>query len=235
MAAAAQFVRETEPDALFQLAPYSPGPLSHQTIHLLAHLLLNGPDMEILVAEGAPLEQSGFPVGPTIVKLDKAFPSVVQAAQRKAQWLAFFERAESQTLDLSRIAIEGGRLGAGTRLRSEELPHGALYGEKAGASLFLVTGRPLEDHEVARALDHTHTSRAHVVQPEDYKHLFVGLTRENGEDFALGIVQSIDFNTLEATLLSDAVPPAPARLLRLGSIKVTKDGPEPHETKHWTL
>ncbi len=236
IAAAAEFRTLAGPGALYQLPPYQPSPLAHQTVHLLARLLLQSdPEPEILVAEGTPIEQAGFPIGPKAVTLENAFPTLVSSAQRKAQWLAFFERAESQTLQLDRLVIEGGRLGAGRRLKPTELPAGAIYAELAGPSLFLVADGPLSDEAVSRALDHVGAARAHVVHPSDYAGLFVGLARESGEDFALGVLQSINFESMVATLLSDAVPPAPARLLRLGSLKITPNGPEAHEIKPWSL
>lgn len=232
---AVTLAKKAGPDAIFQFAPYRPSPLAHQTLHILCQLLLAEHPGEILIAEGTPCTTSGFPVGPQIVATEAAFPTVVQAAQRRAQWIAFFERAELQEVDLKRVAIVGGRLGSGEPLPLNALPKGAAHGERTGSGLFLIARDPLDDNAVTHALDHFHLARVHIAQAEDYANLFVGFTRENGEDFALGVIESIDFERMVAKVISDAVPPAPVRILKLGSIKVTSDGVLQPEIKPWSL
>src|SRR5262249_27431054 len=104
-----------------------------------------------------------------------------------------------------------------------------------GGTLLLLSNEEPSDQSVARALDVFHCGRVHVVHPESYDNLLCSFARESGEDFGTGIVQKIDFETKTATILCDAVPPAPIRILKLGGLRVDPSGRELGEVRPWQV
>lgn len=194
---------------------------------------------EVLIAAGTDMDQAGFPVGPSEIEIDKAFPPLVQQAQRKAQWLRMFEGCEKHVVDLRKVSIEGARLGTGHRLSSDErqkaqLNH-SLYAERAGGTLFVISDVDTEESDVAAALDFTGCTRAHFVAPGMYRNLLCSFARQSGEDFGIGIITDIDWQSMRAHALCSAVPPAPLRILRMGALRVDSNGRELGEVRAWQV
>jgi hypothetical protein len=222
-------------ELVIQMFGYRPTPVLRQT--LLLALQLIKPD-EILIAAGTAIDTDGFPIGPEEILLDKAFPHIVQVAQRKAQWLSLIERCESHTIDLRSTTVEGGRLGSGTPMDEYQKTKLDLHNshvEVAGSTLFVVTDSIYDDEVVARALDTTHTTRAHFIAPAIYNGLLCAFSKSSGQDFGFGYVDHIDFINLRASIFSTAVPPVPVRILRLGSLRIDRKGNELSELKPWQV
>ena len=233
---ASQAIEMAPDDLVVQLFPYRPLPLLRHVTVLIAQLLR---PTEILVAKGTDLEQSGFPVGPSEVEIESAFPPLVQIAQRKAQWLRLFEGCQKHGFDLRKVSIEGVRLGTGTRLTNEERQKAQLkdvvYAERAGGTLFAVTDVDVEESDVASALDFTGCTRAQFVAPGLYRNLLCSFAKQSGEDFGMGILTDIDWESLRAYALSTAIPPAPIRILRIGALRVDSNGRELGEVRPWQV
>jgi polynucleotide 5'-kinase involved in rRNA processing len=231
-----QAIEMAPDDLVVQLFPYRPLPLLRHVTVLIAQLLR---PTEILVAKGTDLEQSGFPVGPSEVEIESAFPPLVQIAQRKAQWLRLFEGCQKHGFDLRKVSIEGVRLGTGTRLTNEERQKAQLkdvvYAERAGGTLFAVTDVDVEESDVASALDFTGCTRAQFVAPGLYRNLLCSFAKQSGEDFGMGILTDIDWESLRAYALSTAIPPAPIRILRIGALRVDSNGRELGEVRPWQV
>ena len=232
----AQALESYPDDLIVQLFPYRSMPLLRQVTLLIAQLLR---PTEILIAEGTEIEQAGFPVGPSEVTIDKAYPPLVQLAQRKALWLRMFENCVNHSIDLRKVSIEGARLGTGTRLTNEErqkaqLKH-SVYAERSGATLFVVSDMETEESDVAAALDFTGCTRAHFVAPGMYRNLLCSFARQSGEDFGMGILTEIDWQSMRAQALCSAVPPAPLRILRIGALRVDSNGRELGEVRAWQV
>lgn len=236
VAALAHMLREAGPDVIVQFFPIRNAPLIRQVTSLCAQLLQ--PE-EILAPLGAGLDLEGYPVGPEEVAIEEAFPAMVQQAQRKAQWLKLVESCSDHQVDLKRVSIEGARLGSGQPLHPDLLAKaglaGALHAEVAGGTLLLVTPEEPEDHLMARALDLFHASRASVVDPGAYDNLLCSFARQDGEDFGVGMIRSIDFAAGLAHISCTAVPPAPVRILRIGGLRVDAAGRELGEAKPWQV
>jgi hypothetical protein len=232
----AEMLPQAGDDALIQLFPYRPSPMLRHLVMLAAQL---AKPSEILVASGTPIDQGGFPVGPVEVELEAAFPPMVQAAQRKAQWLKLLEQCAEHQIRLTQVTFEGTRLGSGTRVDERELSSlglgGALHAEVCGSTLLLVATDEPEEATVSRVLDALHASRVHILHPDDLVDLLCSFSRQDGEDFGIGIVRCVDFATGQARVVSTAVPPAPIRILRLGAIRVDGLGNETGELKPWQV
>jgi polynucleotide 5'-kinase involved in rRNA processing len=236
IAAAAQALQHAGDDLLIQTFAYRPSPVVRHTLAVLAQLIR--PD-RILVAEGAELDQSGFPVGPEPVELERALPPMVQHAQRKAQWLKLLEECERHTVDLRRVSVEGARLGSGIALSPDQRKAGclaaAVHAEVTGSTLFVITDADMEESEVSRALDFAGCSKAIFAEAGAYRNLFCSFANQEGEDFGYGILLDIDWRSMRAQVLSTAVPPAPVRVLRIGSLRVDSEGRELGETRPWQV
>lgn len=235
VAGLAQMLSAASADAIVQLFPHRNTPLMRQVTMMCAQLAAPA---EIFTPKGADLDLEGLPVGPEEVEIEAAFPPIVQQAQRKAQWMKLIENCSPHKVDLRYVAIEGTRLGSGRRIHSEQLANVGLDGQHAevsGGTLLLIAETEPDDHVLGRALDIFHASRA-IVQPASaYDHLLCSFARQEGEDFGFGIIENIDFANGVAQVRCTAVPPAPVRILRIGSLRVDPNGNEVGETKPWQV
>ena len=225
--ALAEALRNADNDIIVQAFTYRPNHLLRQTLLLVAQCLR--PD-SILVPYGLELDLNGFPVGPETVSLAEAFPKVVQQAQRKAHWMKMLEECQPQAVSLQNVTVEGTRLGSGRALTETEVQKlgvdDVLYVEKTGTTLLIVSASEVDEHRVSRVLDQTGCTKAIFADPKLYSDLLCSFARESGEDIGFGILHSLDFRTRTATCLCSAVPPAPVRILRLGSQRVDEAGNE---------
>lgn len=193
---------------------------------------------EILVPDGTDFEGAGWPVGPQRVVLEPPFHDLVRSAQRRARWIELIEQAMPHEVPLDRISIEGLRLGSGIEVPAATLARtsleGALYGESFGATALIVARHELSPDQMALALDLTHAATATVIAPEAYSGLLCSFADQEGEDFGMGMLQSIDFERRVAIARCTAVPPAPVRILRVGSLRIDDTGQELGEIKPWS-
>jgi polynucleotide 5'-kinase involved in rRNA processing len=84
---------------------------------------------------------------------------------------------------------------------------------------------------LARTLDIAGCTRAQVASPEDYNGVLCSFCRDSGEEFGFGFIREIDWEAQSAEILSTAIPPAPIRLLRVGSLRIDDRGRELGEAK----
>ncbi len=217
-------------DAIIQMPSFRASPLMRQFLLLAAELVQ---PQEILVKKGLALDQQGFPVGPSEVELETGFQDVVRHAQRKALWIKLIENGEDHELELSSITIDGTRLGSGQRMA--KMPIEAQYMEICGATLLIVAEKHPEDRDLARALDSSHCSRVHVVEPMAYNGLLCSFARQSGEDFGMGVIKEIDFVAGIIKARCTAVAPAPVRILRIGGLQLDMAGHEIGEVKPWQV
>ncbi|MGV3615831.1 MAG: hypothetical protein ACO1SV_10900 [Fimbriimonas sp.] len=231
IAALAQMLPRLADDALVQLFAYRSAPTLRQTLQLVVDLVR--PDA-VVAAKGTVL-----PIRATEIELEKNFTPNVQAAQRKAQWLKLREQCEMHEVDLKAVGIDGLRLMSGVILNpavrsAAGLGH-ALHAERQGNTLFVVAPYDPEEAEIGYALDAVGCSRAVFAHPESYAGLLCGFARNQGEDFGTGFIETIDWEGLRATVVCDAVAPAPLQTLRVGSLRVDANGNERGEVRPWLV
>ncbi len=228
-AASAALLRSAKNDPVVLTFPLRPSPVLRQLALGIAHVLQ---PKTVLVPESTRLERQPWPVGAETVPLPEELPPLVQQAQRRARWLELIENCATHELDLSNVAIEGARLGSGTRLRHDDFPD---YAEISGGVLHVVTDRNIEENEVRRAMDLTHATRLSLVDPLAYNGLVCSFAHENGEDFGLGYVQSVNPLQEQAVVMCQAVVPAPVRILKIGLINIADTGKENLAANLWTV
>ena len=217
-------------DVVIVLPSYRPTPVLRQTFLHCAQMIQ--PD-EIWVTPGEAETIRGWPIGPSVLENHPQLPIIVSTAQRKARWLKLFEEATTQTITIEDVSLEGSRIGSGVKV--DDLPEGILYAESCGATLFVICDQEPEDAPVARMMSIAQAERLVIAQPKAYENLLCSFARQNGEDFAIGVIESIDFSAGTVQVMCTAVPPAPVRILRLGSLRVDKNGNELPEIPAWSI
>jgi hypothetical protein len=223
-------------DALIVVPGYRSSPLLRDIFLRAAQV---AKPEEILVDAKLDLGLSCWPVGPSIIELALTYPEIVIQAQRKAQWLKLFEASTEQQIDLRACCIQGARLGSGVQFSHEErLRFGmedAQYAELCGNVLLVITRSSYGSERVGKLLDVTHAIRAVVLHPEAYSNLLCSLARQNGEDFAMGLLTGIDFEAMTASVLTNAVPPAPAKILKIGHLRLDRRAVEGEVVAPWSI
>lgn len=236
LVALVELMREAPQDLLIQLFPYRPSPLLRQLALQCAQLIQ---PQRIVLTEDVAIDRRGWPVGPEVIEAPKGYPPMVRHAQRKARWLKLFEECDQHEVRLRDIAIEGARVGSGTEIDRNQFGKLSLENahriEVCGSSLLVITEEYPHDGQIARALDVTHCSKAHVVNASSYQHLVCSFADDTGAEFGFGVIDRIDFNTEIAYVRSTAVSGTPIRILKLGGLKVDPDGRELGEAKPWEV
>lgn len=180
-----------------------------------------------------------WPVEAELVELPRKATAEVQNSLRRAQWLRFFQRCQPQDFALPAIQFLGSRLGSGSTLTQEDRSaiglFGPLHAEVCGAMLLLVCEDGIDDHDLARALDRTHTHQAQIVQPSSFDSLLCDLLDHEWQSLGSGIIESIDFAEGRIGVLAQSMPPAPCAAIRLGSLRVDRSGIEIGEVRFSSL
>ncbi|MBX3118046.1 MAG: hypothetical protein KF784_03205 [Fimbriimonadaceae bacterium] len=231
-----ELLQDTPEDLTIQLFPYRPSPLLRQLTLQIAQILQ---PKHVLITDDLAIDTRGWPVGPEVIPAPKGYPPMVRHAQRKARWLKLLEDCEPHQLRMRDIAIEGARLGSGTEL--DRAQYGKLSLDNAhrievcGTSLLVITDEYPNDGQIARALDITHCSKAHVVNTSSYENLVCTFADDSGAEFGFGMIEKLDFKAEIARIRATAEPGTPVRLLKLGGLKVDLEGRELGEAKPWEV
>lgn len=208
-------------------------PLSRQVLQLIGQVY--GPN-RILIDVEAQLPISGWPVPAEGVHLER-ISSFAQETQRKAQWLALFERCQRHEVQLSECSFQGCRLGSGQPVTEQFILQGAsnvLYAELQGQTLFAVETEATDERKVTRLLDDFHASKWVSTSPDAYADLFCACARSDGEDLGYGRIESIDFESRVAVIWSEVVAGTPIPLVKVGTLRVDADGREHEELGAWS-
>lgn len=222
LVAAYEAIRLFPNDLIVQCFGYRRSPLMR---HILTELVsITRPD-EIVIAENTDVEIVG-----ERVECEATLPSV-RAATRKAHWMKLLGESQEHEVDLRRVSVQGGRLGSGVPVQVDF----AAYAERCGSGLFVVAEEEPKDSDLTLALDANLCSRATIAAPNQFENLYVSFARANGEDFGLGFIQRIDWSARVATVMGNAVLPAPVKILRLGSLRVAPEGIELGELRPWQV
>lgn len=216
------------PDPLVQLFPLSPSPVLRQLAVHCAQLM--EPD-RILMPLGSPFYEWGWPVGPEDVSLEAPLPSVVHDAQRKARWIDLWDSGDLHEVDWAAVHTEGMRLGSGRPVTP--LPPGA-WAEVFGDLLLILAGPEWSDGETEKLMLQTGASRALLPRPADYEGLVCAFAEQDGNDFAMGVIQSVDLMRRRLMIRSKAVLESPIRILKTGTLRINRAGAEAGEAKLWS-
>ncbi|MCW5938690.1 MAG: hypothetical protein KF884_05915 [Fimbriimonadaceae bacterium] len=184
----------------------------------------------VLAPAGSGLHEWPWPVGAEEIDLPHELPPLVREAQRRAQWMALLDRSTPHTVRLGEVALIGARLGSGRRV---ETP--LAWAEVAGATLHMVADRELDDGVVASLMDAVHADKASHAKPGDYSRLICSFAHQDGEDFALGVIEALDLKGETLIVRSEAVAGAAPSMVKLGLMRIDNSGRELPPIRPWSL
>jgi hypothetical protein len=199
--------------------------------HLQAQIARLLAPAAILSPEGLVPESAVWPIGPELVEPAKPFPDMVVQAQRRARWLELWKAGREHVIDLGAVALEGARLGSGQVLSSPGEP----WRERLGATLTAAQPQEPTPEQAARLMQDHLASRLHHIDPADYEGLLCSLARQDGEDFSMGVIQRMDLEARRAVIWADAEPEPAVRILRIGTLRLSRDGIEAESIRPWTV
>ncbi|MFN8220215.1 MAG: hypothetical protein U0S12_08820 [Fimbriimonadales bacterium] len=110
----------------------------------------------------------------------------------------------------------------------------AQHAEICGSTLFAVYDEEPPEPMVARLLDAVHAKRAVFAAPHACRGCFAASPGRAARTLPSG-QQDIDFKSGEIVINSPAVPQAPVRILRIGSLRIDASGNEIEELRAWQV
>ena len=155
-----------------------------------------------------------------------------RAARRQRKLGAYFAGAKQVEVSWEETPIENSPWTAGEAVpghirayAEERLGCEVLHAERQGDGLVVIAAREA-DRNGLRALGEGFEGTARAIAVGALEHLLVGLLGENGETLGLGILEGVDFPRHRLTILTPVGEPGRARGLRLGAIRLARDGTE---------
>ncbi|MCJ7822804.1 MAG: hypothetical protein MUQ26_07005 [Armatimonadetes bacterium] len=153
-----------------------------------------------------------------------------RAARRQRKFAACLAEAKTIEVSWDDAPAENGPWTSGdpvpghVRAYAEErLACEVLYAARRGDGISLVvSGRA--DPAGLRALGEGFGGNASAVDVSALQHLLVGVLGDSGQTLALGILEETDFRRRRSSIFTPLDDPSAARGLRLGSIRIARDG-----------
>lgn len=162
-----------------------------------------------------------------------------RATRRSARFLSALAGAETVTLSLDEVALQGTLLGAGTPLPhhllqflSQSLRRPVLHAERGAAGLYVVVnGERWEASGVAAIESHFHLRSLTIVAAQKFAHLLVGLVGTSGALLGLGLIERADFARRTLSVLTPCRKPRAVVQVWLGGLRLRPDGRELGEVR----
>ncbi|MBS1704227.1 MAG: hypothetical protein JST40_00020 [Armatimonadetes bacterium] len=215
---------------------YRPQPVLRQ---LLEGVVTLCQPTKILIPESVDYGYDLWPIGPEEIALPQAFPDLVRTAQRRARWIELLENSTDHELDLSQVKLTGARIGSGKVIAVSGLSQlgfeDILWAEVLGGIGLVVIRKPIDEERISELLNYLHVSRVQFVEPNAYSGRLCSFARADGEDFAMGVIEEMDFKRQIIKIRAQAIAPAPAKVLKLGLTTIDSSGRELHEPQPWAV
>lgn len=153
-----------------------------------------------------------------------------QRAARRAHVLAdYFRDAVEHVFAWDRVPLENTAWTTGRELPGHLRAHAeqllgceVLYAER-GTGVFLITSeRP--DGYALRELKEVYGAGTRAVEAAALPGLLVGLLGARGETLAVGLLDAVRFRERELKIVAPPLDPQHVRALRLGSLRISRDG-----------
>lgn len=225
----AALMRKAGPNPAVRLFPLKKAPLAIQTALEIAHILQ--PE-KIITVESRGLEKLPWPVGAESVPGEKAPPDMVPEARRRREFSTLSDAQQLHPFDWTSGGLMGGRLGRGTPVPR---PDDTLWAEVMAGTLFVLTPQTLSDAQLRRMMEDSNCDKVMSASPDDYKGLLVGLARQDGTDFGLGLIEQVDLARRTFLVRSPFPPETPIPLLKLGGLKLDSTGKQVAAVRLWSL
>lgn len=236
MAGAIRLLAQASEDALVLFFPFQPSPAARQLALQMCQLIQPA---EILIPEGAKLQAEPWPIGPEAVTLEPDFPDMVKTAQRRARWIEMLEQCEDHVIPLDEVDFMFSRFGGGRRVPAEYFDRagvpGVLWAERTGRTLLVVSRQAFSDEQVSSLVNVGHATKLVQTDPIAFSGLLCSLSRQDGEELGMGMIEEVSFTDGVIRARCRAVPPAPVRVLKIGQLRIDALGRELHEIKPWSI
>lgn len=216
-------------DAIVLLSRLESSPLARHFALTLAQLLQ---PQAICTAAGTGMENWPWPIGAEPVELEDSPPEIVLRAQERAQWLHLLRECHEHEIDLEETPVIGARLGSSERLQPQNI-EGWL--EVCGGGMLWVSDQVGEDTKVDQAMHFAEASKVWTALPSHYGGLLCAMSQEDGSEQGMGIVESFDPNLGRMKILCTAEPGTKPQVLKLGTLRLQKDGKRAGEAPPWTV
>ena len=164
-------------------------------------------------------------------------PPAFRTQRRSMKWAAYFAGSETHTFSLDEVAVVGAWLGSGTPLAAHLLKYlrealaahcRVYYAEMSGSQLGMMISHPIspQNNALLMALEPLKARTVIPTVAPRLKNLLVGLESGNGRLMGMGLIAAIDFRRRTVGVLTPVRSPFAARILRIGSLRVTPEGRE---------
>lgn len=192
------------------------------------------PDLLILLGDGLGYYRGFESVGMDVINLpvSKHVEPRSREKRRNARRKAFrsyFSNSEVKTIDLSEVGLERTILGSGVDVTEEVfriLNVQVGRSEKFGDRLILVTEGQINPKIRRMVKEDLSVGRVDVVRESDFKNLLVGLVGRENNFLGIGILENLNFDSLQAEVIMPMGVARRIRSVQFGSIKVRRDGEE---------
>lgn len=229
LTATSQLNKEISPNCLVVLFSLVLSPTLRQLSQAITSMI--EPE-EVFIPAGSKLERQSWIQNPIHIETPFIVPPLIQEAQRKARWIEMIESGEDHVVELADITTEGTRLGSGTRLAHKDFED---YGEVCAGTLHVVTTRQIPETEIGRVMDIAHARRLNIVAPSAYSGLICSFAHNGSQDFGMGVIRAFDPVREVFHIRCQAVPPAPVKILKIGSMRITDAGQELDPPMPWSV
>ncbi len=153
-----------------------------------------------------------------------------RASRRQRKFAAYFAGAKTVEVAWQEAPVENSPWTNGDpapghlRAYAEEcVACEVLYAERRPDGIFLLVSGQADEMGL-RTLKEGFGPDASVIEAGALDRLLVGLLGRRGETLALGILEELDFRRRRSTIFTPLTDPQAARGMRLGSIRIARDG-----------
>ncbi|UCC68090.1 MAG: hypothetical protein JSV79_13440, partial [Armatimonadota bacterium] len=153
-----------------------------------------------------------------------------RASHRQRKFAAYFAGGKTVQLPWQEAPVENSLWTTGDpapghiRAHAEEcVACEVLYAERGPDGLFLIVSGQA-DKEGLRTLGDGFGGNASAIEAAALDHLLVGILGQRGETLGLGILEELDYRQRRSAVFTPLTDLQAARGLRLGSIRIARDG-----------
>lgn len=148
---------------------------------------------------------------------------------RRKAFQKYFSNSEKKTVNLSEIGLVRTILGNGRDVTKEvsEMVGAQIHrSEKSSGSLFLVTNKKIRSKIQEKMKKTFHVKGIESTKPSNFKSLLVGLVGKENNFLGVGILENLNFDSFQATVLMPRDTIERTASIQFGSMKVRRDGKE---------
>ncbi len=157
----------------------------------------------------------------------------LRAARRRASFSAHFSGAATHKIRLDEVSTWNSLFGTGRPMKwqymkfmQDALKCRILHAEVSAKGVFAVAEHRCSRSGLQEIEEEFKTQNVVVTPGEAFNNLLVGLADGQGNTMDVGLVEAVDFQQRIMYVVSPIKTVTPVRVVKLGSIRVTKEGQE---------